>query len=75
MAFNCSFEEYMKNVYSQLDDNTSDEYKKEYVTFMYDEKYINEHINYFKKTYSENMSAYMALNFLYYEKENNICVS
>lgn len=35
MAFNCSFEEYMKNVYSQLDDNASDEYKKEYVTFMY----------------------------------------
>lgn len=64
MAFDISFDEYMKDVYSQLECNASDEYKKECVVFEYSEKEINDLIDYFKSCYSNNISAYKALTLL-----------
>lgn len=64
MAFDISFDEYMKDVYSQLECNASDEYKKECIVFTYSVKEISNLIEYFKSCYDNNISAYKALTLL-----------
>lgn len=64
MAFEISFDEYMKDVYSQLECNASDEYAKKYVVFAYSIKEINDLIEYFKSCYGNNISAHKALTLL-----------
>lgn len=65
MAFNFSFNKYMEDVYSQLECNASNEYKKTYITFTYSKEEIEENIEYFKECYNENISAYKALTILF----------
>jgi len=61
MAFEFTLKEYIKDAYSQLECNASDEYKKKYVTFPYSNEDVEINIDYFKKCYINNMSAYKAL--------------
>lgn len=64
MAFKFSFDEYMEDVYSQLECNSSSEYKKIYITFTYSKEEVKNNIDYFKRCYNENISAYKALTFM-----------
>lgn len=50
MAFKFSFDKYMEDVYSQLECNASNEYEN--------------NIDYFKRCYNKNISAYKALTFM-----------
>lgn len=60
---NCSFEEYIKDVKSQLYCNASDEYKKECVVYTYTNEQVDSHLNYFKYCLHHGLSAYKALLF------------
>ena len=61
MRFNFSFEDYIKDVKSQLDCNASEEYKKRCVVYTYSNDDIDNNLDYFKKMYDEDYSAYKAL--------------
>lgn len=58
-----NFEEYMKDVRSQLECNASEEYKKNYLVYTYTNEEVNSHLDYFKKCKESNLSAYKALLF------------
>lgn len=62
--FEISFDEYLKDVKSQLTCNASDDYKSKYITYDYSEEEINNNLNHFKDCYNQNISGYKALLFL-----------
>lgn len=64
MAFKFSFDKYMEDVYSQLECNVSNEYEKMYITFTYSKEEVENNIDYFKRCYNKNISAYKALTFM-----------
>jgi hypothetical protein len=57
------FDRYMQDVFSQLDENTSDEYKKEHVTYTFSTKLVNNNLDYFEWCMGKQLSAYKALLF------------
>lgn len=65
-----SFDDFMDDVYSQLECNATEEYKSKYIVFTYSEEDIKSHIEYFKKCYKDHLSAYKALTFFCYELKN-----
>lgn len=67
----CTFEEYMVDVKSQLWCNASSEYRSNYVTFDYTDDVIDLYKDYFEDHWKRNISGYKALNFLYMEFINN----
>lgn len=54
----------MEDVYSQLECNASNEYEKMYITFTYSKEEVENNIDYFKRCYNKNISAYKALTFM-----------
>lgn len=60
-----NFDEYMVDVYSQLDENATDEYKREYVTYTYSNSDIEENLEYFKDCMDDGLSPYKALLFFW----------
>lgn len=65
------FKLWMDGVYSQLDCNVSDEWRKNYPfnVFSYTEEEVNSKLDYFRDCYNRGLSAYKALTF-FYETEN-----
>ena len=61
---NVSFDDYMADVYSQLECNMSCENKAQYVSYNYSEEDIKANIEYFKYCLKSNLSPYKALLFL-----------
>lgn len=63
-----SFKEYMKDVYSQLECNMSEEEKKQnpYNCFSYSEHYIKLNESFFIQCFISGISPYTALNLLYW---------
>ena len=63
-----SFKEYMKDVYSQLECNMSEEEKKQnpYNCFSYSEHYIKLNELFFIQCFISGISQYTALNLLYW---------
>lgn len=61
-----SFDDYIKDAKSQLFCNASEEYKSTCITFMYVDEDIDNNLDYFKDCLSRGVSAYLALNLLYY---------
>lgn len=55
----------MLDVFSQLDENASDEYKKEHVTYTYSNELVNNNLDYFEWSMNKELSAYKALLFFY----------
>lgn len=62
--FEISFDEYLKDVKSQLTCNASGDYKSKYITYDYSEEEVNNNLNHFKGCYNQNISGYKALLFL-----------
>ncbi len=54
---------YIKIVRKQLDCNATEEYKKSYVTYLYTNDEIDEHLDYFERCKNFGLSAYKALLF------------
>lgn len=70
---NFTFEEYIKDVKSQLECNASEEYKKKYVVYTYSNEDVDNNLDYFKKMYDDGYSAYKALLlFSYKPKEEKV---
>lgn len=61
-----TFESYMEDVYSQLEENTTPQYRKEYPfnVFTYRRKTIDSNLEHFKNCFKMGISAYHALTFL-----------
>ena len=54
---------YLNNIKEQLYCNADNEYKKNYITYMYSNKEIDDNIEYFKKSMKIGLSPYKALLF------------
>ena len=61
---NVSFEDYMADVYSQLECNISAEDKAKYGCYTYSETVIKDNLDYFRDCKDTNLSPYKALLFL-----------
>ena len=61
---NVSFEDYMADVYSQLECNISAEDNAKYGCYTYTEQTVKDNIDYFRDCLKSNLSAYKALLFL-----------
>lgn len=57
------FETYIKEVKEQLFCNATDDYKNQYVTYMYTNEQIDSNLDYFKDCMNKNLSPYKALLF------------
>lgn len=60
---NVSFEDYMADVYSQLECNISAEDKAKYGCYTYSEQTVKDNLDYFQYCLKSNLSAYKALLF------------
>ena len=60
---NVSFDDYMADVYSQLECNISAEDKAKYGCYTYSETVIKDNLDYFRDCLKENLSPYKALLF------------
>ena len=58
---NVSFEDYMADVYSQLECNRSAEDKAKYGCYTYTEKDVKDNLDYFKDSLLRNRGTYNAL--------------
>lgn len=56
-------DKYIKDVKEQLDCNTSEEYKNQYIIYTYSNEQIDANIDYFKSCMRNSLSAYKALLF------------
>lgn len=61
MRSNLTFDEFIKDVRSQLECNASEEYKKKCVVYTYSNEDIDDNMDYFRKMYEDDYSAYKAL--------------
>jgi hypothetical protein len=59
------FERYIKEVKSQLTENCTEEYKRDYVTYTYSNTNIDENLEYFKDCMNKGLSPYKALLFFW----------
>lgn len=68
-----TLDNYMEDVYSQLECNTTAEYQSKYVTFTYTPETIEKYRDsWFAECYNNHISAYLALTQLsYYIKDHN----
>jgi hypothetical protein len=57
------FEEYMKDVKSQLYCNTSQEFIDNHITYLHSNEKVEEHIDYFKECMDKGLSPYKSLLF------------
>ena len=57
------FDLYLDNVKEQLYCNASDDYKNNYITYLYSNEDVNNNLNYFKKCFHDGLSAYKSLLF------------
>lgn len=55
------FEEYLINVREQLECNTTEEYKSNYIIYGYTNEQIDNNLDYFKKCIESKLSSYKAL--------------
>lgn len=59
----CSFEEYIESVYSQLECNADDEYKKLNTVYLYSNSDIDNNKKYFRYCMDQCLSPYKSLLF------------
>ena len=57
------FDLYLDNVKEQLYCNASDDYKNNYITYLYSNEDVNNNLNYFKKCFDDGLSGYKSLLF------------
>lgn len=62
-GMNCTIDEYIADVKSQLTCNATKEYSEVYITYTYTNNQIDSNINYFEKCLKDGLSAYKALLF------------
>lgn len=55
------FEEYLINVREQLECNTTEEYKSNYIIYGYTNEQVDNNLDYFKKSMESKLSTYKAL--------------
>lgn len=60
-----NFDEYMADVFSQLDENVSDEYRGTHITYTYSNNLVNNNLDYFEDCMNKRLSSYKALLFFY----------
>jgi len=60
---NLTLNDYFKKVREQLDCNATDEYKNNYITYLYTNEEVDEHLDYFARCKDFGLSAYKALLF------------
>lgn len=60
-----TFEEYIKDVKSQLVCNATKEYKSEHITYMFSNQEVDNNLDYFLKSMNDGLSPYKAL--LYFD--------
>ena len=58
--------DYIKEVKSHLECNASDDYKREYITYLYSNDDIDNNLYYFKTAMNNGLSPYKALLFFHY---------
>ncbi len=56
-----NFKEYLEKVKEQLNCNATEEYKNNYVTFLYNNEDIDNNIGHFKRCMDDELSAYKSL--------------
>lgn len=61
----CTFEEYIDDVYSQLECNRSKEDIAKYGCYTYSEQTVKDNLDYFKECLSRSQGAYNALLFFH----------
>lgn len=66
-----NFKKYIQSVREQLDCNASDEYKKQFVVYMYSNEEVDNNLEYFKSCMKNNLSPYKALLFFGDHLEGN----
>jgi len=57
------FKDYIKDVKCQLTCNATEEYKNNYITYIYTNEQVDDNLKYFEKCMNDNLSAYKALLF------------
>lgn len=58
------FKKYIENAKEQLDCNATDDFKNNYITYLYSNEQIDDNLDYFKNCMKSGLSAYKALLFL-----------
>ncbi len=56
-----TFIDYIKDVKSQLYCNATEEFKNNYITYIYTNEDIDNNMSFFRKSFDLNLSAYKAL--------------
>jgi len=59
------FDRYMEDVFSQLEENATEKYKTEHITYTFSNALINNNLDYFEWCMSKHLSPYKALLFFY----------
>lgn len=59
----CTIETYLNNVKGQLACNVNEEYKKNYITYDFSNKQIDDNVEYFKRCLEFGLSPYKSLLF------------
>ena len=62
---NMTIDEYMNDVFSQLDCNASDDYRSKHIVYMYEPEQVTVNMDYFMACLRGGMSAYKALLFFH----------
>lgn len=66
------FDEYMDDVYNQLEEHASEDHKSQHITFTFSTKLVNNNLDYFERCMDRGLSAYKALTFFgYYLNEDS----
>lgn len=58
-----NFEEYIQNVREQLYCNATEEFKSNYITYMYSNEQVDSNLDYFNNCMNSGLSGYKALLF------------
>lgn len=59
------FEEYMEDVYNQLEEHATEEHKRQHVTYTFSTELVNSNIDYFERCMDRGLSSYKALLFFH----------
>lgn len=68
-----NFNEYIMDVKSQLDCNATEEFKNNYITYLYSNEDIDNNLDYFERCMKAGKSAYTALLFFTEYLDSKIC--
>lgn len=68
-----NFNEYIMDVKSQLDCNATEEFKNNYITYLYSNEDIDNNLDYFERCMNTGESAYIALLFFTDHLNSKLC--